>query len=101
MFLQSIRVIAAVTALVLITGVTTAMPVNEYACHVATESNIDGIVIIQANDVASATAAAGSSKAQTLKGKLSQAIQVNECIQRPKGSFKNWTIQQFYKKLPF
>jgi len=75
------------------------LPDHVFACHVSTVSNVDGIVLIQANTIDEALQRAIFSTALNINNEKEKSAVVKECIKRPKGKFTDQIIQQFYKNM--
>lgn len=76
------------------------LPQDSYACEVATEAGIAGLVLVQASSAEQAAATAGKSLAHTMGGGRSQAIAVVECIAARGQAFRDPSFQAFYQRFP-
>ncbi len=95
-----IKITAGALALVTVSTSFGALPEHQYACHVSTETGKDGIVLIQANDLEQATSTALLSKATISDDRTAKPTEVKECIIRPKGTFSDPVINEFYRNMP-
>ncbi|MCB1841790.1 MAG: hypothetical protein KDI09_02415 [Halioglobus sp.] len=71
-----------------------------YACEVLTQAGVSGLVLIQADNMQDAQAAAVKAEAITIGGQTSPAMSVVQCIETPKGRFTDSQFQRFYEELP-
>ncbi len=101
MIKKIIKLYFGVIALVITSNIVARMPDHVFACHVTTESAIDGIVLIQHDNIEKASAAAVYSKALTIDDKKSKSKSnvVKECIKHPGNNFSDKIIQEFYKNM--
>jgi len=76
------------------------MPKNQYACHVLTESLINGIVLVQSDNLKRATDMALVAKAITKTKNDAKPNEVLECIVRPMGKFSDSNVEKFYRSIP-
>ena len=76
------------------------MPKNQYACHVLTESLINGIVLVQSDTLKGATDMALVAKAITSTKNNAKPNEVLECIVRPTGKFSDSNVEKFYRSIP-
>ncbi|MCP3673101.1 MAG: hypothetical protein GY829_01330 [Gammaproteobacteria bacterium] len=77
------------------------MPAHSFACHVTTDSAIDGISFIQTHNIKMAKKHILKLKAHTLDKKKSPVTSIIECIEEhKKEKFSDLEIQYFYKNMP-
>jgi hypothetical protein len=81
-------------------GTAFALPANEYACNVQTTSLQTGLVMIQADDLASARRIAAERNATRLDGVKEQVKTVVECIDFPQARFADDRLQAFMDAMP-
>jgi len=95
--------LAATTALMaaLAGGAQATDRAHTYACEVQTQAGIAGLVMVQADDLDTATQAAEQAEAHTLGGGRSPTMSVIQCIMHNDGKrFRDSHFQKFYENLP-
>ncbi len=77
------------------------LPAHTFACHVTTESAVDGISFIQTDTMEIAKEHILKLKAHTLDKKKSPVTSMIECIeQHKKVKFSDFNIQKLYENMP-
>lgn len=77
-----------------------ALPDDDYACQVQTNSGQAGLVMVQAYDLSSAIRIAGQVNAMRMDGVAEQAKTVVQCILFPQQRFTDTAFQAFVDALP-
>lgn len=76
-------------------------PQGEFACHVLTEGERSGLVLVQADTESDAVRVAGAAAtALVMEGGQGRAMSVVECITVPGEKFKDPWFNSFYEGLP-
>ena len=100
--LTNIRVVTSLAALLLAFAGVNAQATDRkytYACEVMTQAGVSGLVI-QADSMEDAQAAALRAEALTIGGERSPAMSLVQCIETPQGRFSDSQFQRFYEELP-
>jgi len=102
MFKLTIKILLGIITLTVFTSVSTAkLPSHSFACHVTTESAIDGISFIQTHNIEMAKKYVLTLKAHTLDKRKSQVNAIKECIEQHRNEkFSDLKIQYFYENMP-
>ena len=100
MIMNFTKITTGIIALVAFSVLNAKLPSNQYACHVSTIIDVDGIVLIQADNIRRAANVALESKARTVNGKYVKTFQVEQCIVPFKDKFKDKEIQKFFENMP-
>ncbi len=102
MLKHTIKMLMGLTALALFSSVCAErLPAHSFACHVMTDSAIEGIGFIQTDNMEMAKEYLIKLKAHTLDKKKSPVTSIIECIeQHKKEKFSDLKIQYFYENMP-